>query len=186
MSLYQTVKSAITVRQVGEMYGMEPDRHGMVCCPFHSDNHPSMMLNDTYYYCFGCGANGDAIDLTAKLFDLNPRQAAEKLINDFAFAKQCSPQWGLQVTERSCVSKMEGPRPDKFAFAQCIGNVITVSAGDAGGTKHFPGCADSLRAALERTAARPLFYCLFAAENVRIWPPSKALFGAIRHKQGTF
>ena len=114
MSLYQTVKSAITVRQVGEMYGMEPDRHGMVCCPFHSDSDPSMKLNDTYYYCFGCGANGDAIDLTAKLFDLNPRQAAEKLINDFAFAKQCSPQWGLQVTERSCVSKMERPRPDKL------------------------------------------------------------------------
>ena len=83
MSLYQTVKSAITVRQVGEMYGMGPDRHGMVCCPFHSDNHPSMMLNESYYYCFACGANGDAIDLTAKLFDLNPRQAAEKLINDF-------------------------------------------------------------------------------------------------------
>ena len=38
MSLYQKIKSAITVRQVGEMYGMEPDRHGMVCCPFHSDN----------------------------------------------------------------------------------------------------------------------------------------------------
>ena len=66
MSLYQKIKSAITVRQVGEMYGMEPDRHGMVCCPFHSDSDPSMKLNDTYYYCFGCGANGDAIDLTAK------------------------------------------------------------------------------------------------------------------------
>ena len=83
MSLYQKIKSAITVRQVGEMYGMGPDRRGMVCCPFHSDNHPSMMLNEAYYYCFGCGANGDAIDLTAKLFDLNPRQAAEKLIHDF-------------------------------------------------------------------------------------------------------
>ena len=83
MSLYQKIKSAITVRQVGEMYGMEPDRHGMVCCPFHSDSDPSMKLNDTYYYCFGCGANGDAIDLTAKLFDLNPRQAAEKLAHDF-------------------------------------------------------------------------------------------------------
>ena len=83
MSLYQKIKSAITVRQVGEMYGMEPDRHGMVCCPFHSDSDPSMKLNDTYYYCFGCGANGDAIDLTAKLFDLNPRQAAEKLARDF-------------------------------------------------------------------------------------------------------
>ncbi len=83
LSLYQKIKSAITVRQVGEMYGMEPDRHGMVCCPFHSDSDPSMKLNDTYYYCFGCGANGDAIDLTAKLFDLTPRQAAEKLASDF-------------------------------------------------------------------------------------------------------
>ena len=83
MSLYQTVKSAITVRQVGEMYGMEPDRRSMVCCPFHSDNTPSMKLNDTYYYCFGCGATGDVIDLTAKLFSLNPRQAAEKLVHDF-------------------------------------------------------------------------------------------------------
>ena len=87
MSLYQTVKSAITVRQVGEMYGMEPDRHGMVCCPFHSDSAPSMKLNDTYYYCFACGANGDAIDLTAKLFDLNLRQAAEKLIHDFEIGR---------------------------------------------------------------------------------------------------
>jgi len=83
LSLYQKIKSAITVRQVGEMYGMKPDRHGMVCCPFHSDSDPSMKLNDNYYYCFGCGANGDAIDLTAKLFDLNPRQAAEKLASDF-------------------------------------------------------------------------------------------------------
>ena len=48
MSLYQTVKSAITVRQVGEMYGMEPDRHGMVCCPFHSDNHPNNAVTDSW------------------------------------------------------------------------------------------------------------------------------------------
>ena len=91
MSLYQTVKSAITVRQVGEMYGMGPDRHGMVRCPFHSDSDPSMKLNDTYYYCFGCGANGDAIDLTAKLFDLNPRQAAEKLAHDFGLGPDKPP-----------------------------------------------------------------------------------------------
>ena len=107
----------------------------------------------------------------------------------FAFAQRSGAMKapvGLLSDRTVLHSKMEGPCPDKFAFAQCIGNVITVSAGNAGGTKHFPGCADSLRAALERTAARPLFYCLFAAENVRIWPPSKALFGAIRHKQGTF
>ena len=98
MSLYQKIKSAITVRQVGEMYGMEPDRHGMVCCPFHSDSDPSMKLNDTYYYCFACGANGDAIDLTAKLFDLNPRQAAEKLASDFGLDPDKPPANAIALT----------------------------------------------------------------------------------------
>ena len=83
MSLFQRIKFAITVPQAAKVYGMEPDRRGMVCCPFHSDSHPSMKLNDNYYYCFGCGATGDVVDLTAKLFDLNPRQAAEKLAYDF-------------------------------------------------------------------------------------------------------
>ena len=77
LSLYQKIKSAITVRQVGEMYGMEPDRHGMVCCPFHSDSDPSMKLNDTYYYCFGCGANGDAIALPPPKRGLTDEQWAD-------------------------------------------------------------------------------------------------------------
>ena len=38
-----------------------------------------------------------------------------RLLND---VQQCTPQWGVQATERSCVSKMEGLRPDKFAFAK--------------------------------------------------------------------
>ena len=37
-----------------------------------------------------------------------------RLLND---VQQCTPQWGVQATERSCVSKMEGLRPDKFQFA---------------------------------------------------------------------
>ena len=44
----------------------------MVRCPFHEDHTPSIKLNDTYYYCFGCGATGDVIDLTAQLFGLSP------------------------------------------------------------------------------------------------------------------
>ena len=39
---------------------------------------------------------------------------SSRLLNE---VQQCIPQWGVQATERSCDSKMEGPRPDKFAFA---------------------------------------------------------------------
>ena len=37
-----------------------------------------------------------------------------RLLNE---VQQCTTQWGVQATERSCDSKMEGLRLDKFAFA---------------------------------------------------------------------
>ena len=83
MTLYETVKAAVTVRQAAEHYGLEVNRNGMTCCPFHDDRHPSMKLNEDYFYCFGCGASGDVIALTAKLTGLSPGEAAQRLTEDF-------------------------------------------------------------------------------------------------------
>ena len=55
----------------------------MVCCPFHDDHTPSLKLNVDYFYCFGCGAGGDVVELTRRLFDLRPYEAASKLAVDF-------------------------------------------------------------------------------------------------------
>ena len=44
------------------------------------------MKVDSRFHCFGCGADGDVIDLTAKLFQLSLRQAAEKLAADFGLS----------------------------------------------------------------------------------------------------
>ncbi len=60
----------------------------MVCCPFHADRTPSMKLNEDYFYCFGCGASGDVIDLAARLFGLSSYDAAKKLAADFGVAGQ--------------------------------------------------------------------------------------------------
>ena len=68
------------------MYGIEVNRGGMACCPFHDDKNPSMKLNEEYFYCFGCGATGDVIDFTARLYNLSPKEAAEKLAQDFGLA----------------------------------------------------------------------------------------------------
>ena len=57
----------------------------MICCPFHADRNPSMKV-DSRFHCFGCGADGDVIDFTAKLFQLSLRQAAEKLSADFGLS----------------------------------------------------------------------------------------------------
>ena len=83
MTIYETIKVAISVKQAAEHYGLKVNRNGMACCPFHNDRHPSLKLNEDYFFCFGCGAKGDVIDLVARLFDLSSYEAAQKLASDF-------------------------------------------------------------------------------------------------------
>ena len=83
MNLFESVKAAVTVRQAAKHYGLEVNRGNMICCPFHDDRTPSMKLNEDYFYCFGCGATGDVIDLVARLFNLSSYDAAKMLAYDF-------------------------------------------------------------------------------------------------------
>ena len=83
MTIYETIKAAISVKQAAKHYGLNVNRNSMACCPFHNDRHPSLKLNEDYFYCFGCGAKGDVIDLVARLFDLSSYEAAQKLAADF-------------------------------------------------------------------------------------------------------
>ena len=75
------------MKAAAERYGLEA-RRGMVCFPFHADRTPSMKLNEDYFYCFGCGAHGDVIDLVARLFNLTSYDAAKKLAADFGITEQ--------------------------------------------------------------------------------------------------
>ena len=88
MNQFESVKAAVTLRMAAEWYGLPVRQGNMVCCPFHDDRTPSMKLNEEYFYCFGCGAHGDVIALTAQLFDLSPAEAAKKLAADFSIAGQ--------------------------------------------------------------------------------------------------
>ena len=85
-SVFEVVKQSVAVREAAEMYGIAVGRGGMACCPFHDDRHPSLKLNEDYFYCFGCGATGDVTDFTARLYDLSPKEAAEKLAQDFGLS----------------------------------------------------------------------------------------------------
>ena len=80
-NLFHTVKAAVTTRQLAELYGLRPDRRGMVCCPFHGDKHPSMKV-DTRFHCFACGADGDVIDFAARLHGLSKWDAARRIAGE--------------------------------------------------------------------------------------------------------
>ena len=88
MTIYETIKAAISVKQAAEHYGLKTSRNGITCCPFHNDRHPSLKLNEEYFFCFGCGAKGDVIDLVARLYDLSGYEAVQKLAADFGISTE--------------------------------------------------------------------------------------------------
>ena len=114
-SVFETVKQSITVREAAQMYGIEVNRSGMACCPFHDDKNPSMKLNEEYFYCFGCGATGDVIDFTARLYNLSPKEAAEKLAQDFGLAYDSqAPPRRRYVRRKSEAQKFKEDRDHAF------------------------------------------------------------------------
>ena len=91
MKLFESVKAAVTLRQAAKAYGLRVLPNGMTCCPFHEDKHPSLKLNEDYFFCFGCGASGDVIDFTARLFGISLKDASEKLTADFGISADIKP-----------------------------------------------------------------------------------------------
>ena len=101
MNIYDTIKAAVSVPQAAAYYGMKIQRNNMTRCCFHDDHHPSMKLNDTYYYCFACLEHGDVIDLVAQLHRESHYAAVQRIARDFGIgpnspvptaAKPCLPR----------------------------------------------------------------------------------------------
>lgn len=98
MDLFSLVKRSVPLPQAAAHYGLQVKPNGMTRCPFHEDHDPSLKLNDTYYYCFGCGAAGDVVDLVAQLFGLNCCQAAKKIARDFGLDPDGPPAGAIALS----------------------------------------------------------------------------------------
>ena len=93
MNMFQEIKDAVSAKEAASFYGLKIGRGGMTCCPFHNDRHPSMKV-DKRFHCFGCGADGDVIDLVSRYFGLSLKDAAIKICHDFGLSiniVHCSP-----------------------------------------------------------------------------------------------
>lgn len=93
MSIFTEVKERVTAREVAEFYGLKVGRKGLACCPFHDDKHPSMKI-DRFYYCFACGAQGDAINYVADRYGLTPYESARKIADDFQIILESDDKQG--------------------------------------------------------------------------------------------
>lgn len=58
------------------------DRRGFAICPFHNEKTPSLKRDkQNRWYCYGCGAYGDVIDMVMKLHDLTMKEAIKKILD---------------------------------------------------------------------------------------------------------
>lgn len=71
----------VSAADVAKQAGLRLRRYGgreWACCPFHAEKTPSCMFDSRYHY-FGCGADGDGIDLYSRLYGVDKLAAARAL-----------------------------------------------------------------------------------------------------------
>jgi DNA primase len=86
-----TIKRDISMEQVVRYYGLEPNRSGYICCPFHHEDTPSLKIYPNSYYCFGCGSGGSVIDFAQKYTGNDFVGAVKALCGAFGIPLKQSP-----------------------------------------------------------------------------------------------
>ncbi|WWP01679.1 MAG: DNA primase [Candidatus Dasytiphilus stammeri] len=73
IDVVELINSRITLKKSGVNY--------KACCPFHQENTPSFTVNrdKQFYYCFGCGRHGNAIDFIMNFDRLQFIETIEEL-----------------------------------------------------------------------------------------------------------
>lgn len=115
MNVFEAVKQSVTTRQAAEFYGFRVNRAGMIACPFHNDRTPSMKV-DKRFHCFGCGADGDAVDFVSRLFELPSKEAAMKLADDFGIAYDRNGKPSIVAKIREPTAKQKFEAEEKLCF----------------------------------------------------------------------
>lgn len=78
-----TIKSALTMREIAVFYGFSINKSYYICCPFHVEKTASCRLYEHSFYCFGCHKGGDVIKFVQEYFGLTFAQAIVKICTDF-------------------------------------------------------------------------------------------------------
>ena len=83
-SLHLGLSKGVTKDEIGKAHGVPLAKlikveNNFALCPFHSEKHNSLHITKNLYYCFGCGAGGDAIDFVQQTKFLFFKEAVKYL-----------------------------------------------------------------------------------------------------------
>ena len=85
-AVIERVKNKISLLRLAQSQGYQVKKQGkdyVLCCPFHEDKTPSLIISPTsnLFNCFGCGAAGSVIDWVMRTEHCGFREAVEWLCN---------------------------------------------------------------------------------------------------------
>lgn len=83
MNKIELIKDRVRIEDVLALYGVTPNYKGKCKCPIHNDDTPSFQIYDNHFYCFGCRAYGDVIELYKKIERTSNSEAINKLMQIF-------------------------------------------------------------------------------------------------------
>lgn len=79
----EEILNNIRMDDIMQKYGIK-SKHRKVSCPFHgSDKHPSAQIYDKNFHCFTCGKHLDVIGFVQEYFNLDFKEAMQKINVDF-------------------------------------------------------------------------------------------------------
>ena len=86
----ETIKQSISMLDICHQYGIQVNRAGFACCPFHGEKTGSMKIypGNKGWHCFGCHQGGDVISFVCQYFGLDFVSAVKKLNDDFNLGLQ--------------------------------------------------------------------------------------------------
>lgn len=83
----ELIRAANPIIDIIGRYGVEMNRKGYACCPFHNEKTGSFKVySDGTYHCFGCGAHGDVIDFVSKIEGIDFNEACSRLGGELSFS----------------------------------------------------------------------------------------------------
>lgn len=134
-------------------------------CPFHSENTPSFSVSSGkgFYYCFGCGAGGDAIKLVSELKSLTFTESVAYLAERF----------GVEL-------EFEGRSPEETQIAQKRRDTYRVLAAAAAYYHKYLLSAESARHALSYLEGRGLNPRTIEVFRIGYAPPGGGFLKASR------
>lgn len=104
----------------------------VACCPFHQEKSPSFTVSPDkgFFYCFGCGATGNAVDFVQQHLGLGFKEAVETIVGNLPAGAPVQPAPARKPAEPPRQVLMPAPSPCPYFLHPRYGQPVAVWAYD--------------------------------------------------------